>query len=189
MKKIICILSAIAVIVSLAIVSSAKEINSVYASKSIQNDIQTNMYDVSSSYNFLFGTNNIKFDFSSAIPVYQVGEYNQENDYRFFSDIITFSERYAVPVYNSSSNEFLGFAKFGKIVPYDELPQILKDHDYTANLSLNHAGEWELKSFTSDNYYENLLYQIENNKNPANKVYYVWTDMDYFMFLIMRTVK
>ncbi len=172
MKKVICILSAVVFMISQAVLSYADYINPVYAPESIQNDMKTNMYDDSSAYNFLFGTKNVRFDFNSAIPVYS-DKYDKETEYSSFSEMIFFTERYAVPVYNSKSNEFLGLARFGKIVPYDELPQILKDHDYTAELSLHHAGEWELKSFSSDNYYENLLYKIENNNAPADKVYYV----------------
>ena len=172
MKKVICILSAIVFMISQAVLSYADDINPVYAPESIQNDMKTNMYDDSSAYNFLFGTKNVRFDFNSAIPVYS-DKYDKETEYSSFSEMIFFTERYAVPVYNSKSNEFLGLARFGKIAPYDELPQVLKDDEYYADLSLHHAGEWELKSFTNTTYYENLLYQIENNNAPADKVYYV----------------
>lgn len=172
MKKIICILSAIVFMTSQAVLSYADDINPVYAPESIQNDMKTNMYDDSSAYNFLFGTKNVRFDFNSAIPVYAC-KYDKETDYSSFSEMIFFTERYAVPVYNSKSNEFLGLANFGEIVPYDELHPVLKDDEYYVNQSLQHAGEWEIKSFTNTTYYENLLYQIENNNNPADKVYYV----------------
>ena len=172
MKKVICILSAIVFMISQAVLSYADDINPVYAPESIQNDMKTNMYDDSSAYNFLFGTKNVRFDFNSAIPVYSC-KYDKETEYSSFSEMIFFTERYAVPVYNSKSNEFLGLARFGKIVPYNELHPVLKDDEYYADLSLQHEGEWELKSFTNTTYYENLLYQIENNNAPADKVYYV----------------
>ncbi|MCM1329221.1 MAG: hypothetical protein NC253_07240 [Ruminococcus sp.] len=173
MKKLICVLAAIAVAVSQAIVSYADEINPIYASKEIQNDMQNNMYDVSSSYGFLFGTNDVRFDFETAIPVYYPGEYDKEKEYKSFSEVINFSERYAVPVYNSVNGEFLGLAKFGQIPSYDELPQILKDDEDSVEQSLNHAGEWELKSYTYSAYDENLLYRAANNSKTADNIYYV----------------
>ena len=173
MKRLFFILSAIALMISQAFISYADENNSIYASNGITNDIQTNMYDDSSSYSFIFGTRNVRIDFNSAIPVYHISKYSQENDYKYFSDIIDFTDRYAIPVYNKDSNKFLGLAKFGKIMTYDELPDILKLDDYTSELSLQHAGEWEIKSFSNDKHYKNLIYQIENNDIPADNVYYV----------------
>lgn len=169
MKKLICVLTAAVLMISQAVVSYADNLNPVYAPESVRDDMKTNLYDDSDAYVFLFGTSNVRFDFDSAMPIYAI----KRGSGVYISEMIFFTERYAVPVYDSKSDTFFGFAAFGKIAAYDDLPPILKEHEYSVEQSLNHAGEWELKRFGQTKYQDNLLYCIENTDISADKVYYI----------------
>ncbi|MCD7729909.1 MAG: hypothetical protein LUI05_00215 [Oscillospiraceae bacterium] len=178
-KVIIYILATMITFLSLPTNSYAEESLQMYATSNVKNIIQSNMYDDTPSYMFLFGTENVIFDFDSMLPVYYINDYNRQGTSELLTDIMIFSERYKVPVYNSS-NAFLGFAEFGEIQSLNELSTELQNDPSYIEKCTEHMGEWEIKCFSEGNFENNLINELAktetallDNTVSYNEVFYV----------------
>lgn len=180
MKKIIAFIAALAATALLMSfqVYAERDIK-MFASARERSSIQANMYDDSAAYGFLFGTADVAFDFEYAMPVYYISGYDKEHIPDSLSDIMIFSERFKVPVYDLKSN-FLGFAEFGQIQATDELAEELRNDPAEMKKSTEHSGEWEIKSFSEGAFDDNLIEIITRDRQLSSdmshsydKVYYV----------------
>ena len=187
MKKFLIIFfSVLTVVCFLSANVRAENSPQIFAAPSIINEIKNNMYDDTSAYVFLFGSQDVTFDFDSMLPVYYVADCNSPES---LADNMVFSERYKVPVYDIK-NKFLGFAEFGKILPVNELPAELQNDPSYVKKSTEHEGEWEIKSF-SEGGFEDSLFALLNKPCPqslssSSNIYYVdiyALDMSGFLYV------
>lgn len=174
MKKILIIFfSVLTTVCFLSANICAENSPQIFAAPSIINEIKNNMYDDTSSYVFLFGSQNVTFDFDSILPVYYVADCDSSES---LADNMVFSERYKVPVYDIK-NKFLGFAEFGKILPVNELSAELQNDSSYVKKSTEHEGEWEIECF-SEGGFEDSLFALLNKPCPqslssSSNIYYV----------------
>ncbi|MBQ8903768.1 MAG: hypothetical protein IJY73_05685 [Oscillospiraceae bacterium] len=181
-KKLLSGLFSFALIFTVSIPTSAFETttvsNSLYAKESIATEIQSKMYaDDESSYSFLFGTNDVTFDFDKAMPFY-VLNYSKSIRAETASDMLEYAGYYIVPVLDKNNN-FIAFAEFKQITDSEGVSDILnqylaqgyeKEYNDLLDKCTNHLGEWEIIGASTGGYTEEFYEFIKSDNTIYEQI-------------------
>ena len=174
-KKFLSAILGFAAVMAVSVTAYAYEpTDEFYADESIANDISSNLYGGDlGSYGFLYGTQNVTFDFEKAMPFY-VLDYSKSFEAETAADMLIFSGYYIVPTLDEN-NALIAFTEFQQI---DDVETALEKYSsylsqcdekkYNAFLekSTEHSGEWEIVG-TSLGGYNEELYDFIRSDEPA----------------------
>ena len=174
-KKFLSAVLGFAAVMAVSVTAYAYEpTDEFYADESIANDISSNLYGGDlGSYGFLYGTQNVTFDFEKAMPFY-VLDYSKSFEAETAADMLIFSGYYIVPTLDEN-NALIAFTEFQQI---DDVETALEKYSsylsqcdekkYNAFLekSTEHSGEWEIVG-TSVGGYNVELYDFIRSDEPA----------------------
>lgn len=176
-KKIISGLAACSILIfSLSINVTAlddniteNEVNIIFADENITSNIESFMYENDAlSYEFLFDTSEVVFDFDNAMPYYFFDTTIIGNSDGLL-ELLKFTDNYYVPVLDYGNN-FIAYAEFAKIKSYAQLPQVLKSDAEISEKSFQHYGEWEIVSVHLGDIYNEFYEMLTTNNSFNNKV-------------------
>lgn len=195
-KRVICIIASLAIMINFSLVTSAQESSytSLFVSESKANELQYNMYeDDKGDYYYLYGTDNIIFDFNHAMPNY-VLDYSKAADAIHASDMLKFTDCYIVPTINTD-NRFIAFTEFKQIPDiqyanavlqqYSE-PEYKEIYNELKSKYTNHEGEWEIVGTFQDGDTEDFYSFITSNDNDiltCQQSYLISDDNGYNILL------
>lgn len=174
-KKFLSAVLGFAAVMAVSVTAYAYEpTGEFYAGESIANDISSNLYGGDlGSYFFLYGTQNVTFDFEKAIPFY-VLDYSKSFEAETAADMLEFTGYYIVPTFDEN-NDLIAFTEFQQI---DDVETALEKYSpylsqcdekkYNAFLEkcTEHSGEWEIVS-TSVGGYNEEFYNFICSDEPA----------------------
>lgn len=174
-KKFLSAVLGFAAVMAVSVTAYAYEpTGEFYAGESIANDISSNLYGGDlGSYFFLYGTQNVTFDFEKAIPFY-VLDYSKSFEAETAADMLEFTGYYIVPTFDAN-NDLIAFTEFQQI---DDVETALEKYSpylsqcdekkYNAFLEkcTEHSGEWEIVS-TSVGGYNEEFYNFICSDEPA----------------------
>ncbi len=151
MKRIISIMTAALCLMLFPVTTFAADGNNgLFISESDARDIATNIYDQQAAYPFIFGTENVIFDFEHITPVYEISDTIQGVP-SSLSEITVFADRYMLPATDLQGN-ILG------IVTLEQ-----------------NQGKWEIASF-KEGINQTTLAILSGDQNVSledSKVYYL----------------
>lgn len=174
-KKFLSAVLGFAAVMAVSVTAYAYEpMDEFYADESIANDISSNLYDGDlGSYFFLYGTQNVTFDFEKAMPFYFLA-YSKSFEAETAADMLIFSGYYIVPTLDAN-NDLIAFTEFQQIEDvntalekYSSYLSQCDEKKYNAFLekSTEHSGEWEIVG-TSVGGYNEELYDFIRSDEPA----------------------
>ena len=164
-----------AAVMAVSVTANAYEpMDEFYADESIANDISSNLYGGDlGSYGFLYGTQNVTFDFEKAMPFY-VLDYSKSFEAETAADMLIFSGYYIVPTLDEN-NDLIAFTEFQQINDVETVSEKYslylsqgneKQYNNILEKSMEHSGEWEIVS-TSVGGYNEELYDFIRSDEPA----------------------
>lgn len=171
LKKIFGTLLSLALLPTIT-VSADEYINEgsvgLFANEDFIGKLETSIYEGDrSSYSFLFGTSDIVLDFEHTMLCYGIDYQNTPNAEKFSDLLIPYSSC-CVPALDSNNN-FIGYAEFAPIVPYEEMPESLEQYEDEVKKHKDHSGEWEIVSASVGNWNE-PFYAYITTENSVNAV-------------------
>lgn len=181
-RKLLIGLFSFALLFTVSIPTSAYEKttvgNGLYAKESIATEIQSKMFaEDESSYSFLFGTNDVTFEFDRAMPFY-VLNYSESIHATTAADMLEYADYYIVPVLDKNK-KFIAFAEFKQIAVSERVSEILKlyseqgyEKEYNDLLDkcTNHLGEWEIIGSSTGGYTEEFYEFIKSDNTTYKQV-------------------
>lgn len=174
-KKFLSAVLGFAAVMAVSVTAYAYEpTGEFYADESIANDISSNLYGGDlGSYFFLYGTQNVTFDFEKAMPFYFLA-YSKSFEAETAADMLKFSGYYIVPTLDEN-NDLIAFTEFQQIEDvetalekYSSYLSQCDEKKYNAFLEKRkkHSGEWEIVS-TSVGGYNEEFYNFIRSDEPA----------------------
>ena len=174
-KKFLSAVLGFAAVMAVSVTAYAYEpMDEFYADESIANDISSNLYDGDlGSYFFLYGTQNVTFDFEKAMPFY-VLDYSKSFEAETAADMLIFSGYYIVPTLDAN-NDLIAFTEFQQIDDVETISEKYslylsqgneKQYNNILEKSMEHSGEWEIVG-TSVGGYNEELYDFICSDEPA----------------------
>lgn len=174
-KKFLSAVLGFAAVMAASVTAYAYEpTDEFYADESIANDISSNLYGGDlGSYFFLYGTQNVTFDFEKAMPFY-VLDYSKSFEAETAADMLIFSGYYIVPTFDEN-NDLIAFTEFQQIDDVETISEKYslylsqgneKQYNNILEKSMEHSGEWEIVG-TSVGGYNEELYDFICSDEPA----------------------
>lgn len=174
-KKFLSAVLGFAAVMAVSVTAYAYEpMDEFYADESIANDISSNLYGGDlGSYFFLYGTQNVTFDFEKAMPFYFLA-YSKSFEAETAADMLRFSGYYIVPTLDAN-NDLIAFTEFQQIDDVETASEKYslylsqgneKQYNNILKKSTEHSGEWEITG-TSVGGYNEEFYNFICSDEPA----------------------
>lgn len=174
-KKFLSAVLGVAAVLTVSVTAYAYEpTGEFYASESVVEDISSNLYGGDlGSYGFLFGTQNVTFDFEKAMPFY-ILDYSKSFEAETAADMLIFSGYYIVPTLDAN-NDLIAFTEFQQIDDAENASEKLslflspgneKQYNDLLEKCTEHSGEWEIVG-TSVGGHNEKFYDFIRSDEPA----------------------
>ncbi len=174
-KKFLSAVLGFAAVMAVSVTAYAYEpTGEFYADESIANDISSNLYGGDlGSYFFLYGTQNVTFDFEKAMPFYFLA-YSKSFEAETAADMLRFSGYYIVPTLDAN-NDLIAFTEFQQIDDVETASEKYslylsqgneKQYNNILKKSTEHSGEWEITGTSAGGYNEEF-YNFICSDEPA----------------------